>query len=75
MTGTDIIERLGQIPCGCERIDAASEIDRDALLRLLDMYGFGRPGSTIPTDWRTYYSDEELRGFMLNYAEHFSPAA
>lgn len=74
-TATDIIERLGPMQCGCELIDAIASVGRDELLRLLERYGFGRPGTAVPTDWRTYYGDEELRGFVLDYAEQFSPAA
>lgn len=69
---TDALEKL---QCGCERIDAIAPVDRESLIRELDMLGFGRPGQAIPTDWRTYYSDEDLRGFVLGYADQFTPAA
>jgi len=76
-TGIDIIAQLETIQDGCERADAleAANLCRDELISVLDRYGFGRPGSAVPTDWRTYYGTDELRGFCLEYAEQFSPSA
>lgn len=66
-----ILEALGNIQCGCERADFLKEAvtSRDGLLHHLTQLGFGRPGSAVPTDWRDYYSDDELREFILSYAE------
>lgn len=69
----DIIEHIGRLQDLPERIEVASLIDRDTLVRVLGVYGFGTSG-TVPSDWRTYFSDDELRGFVLEYAEQFSPA-
>ena len=72
---TDIIDHLSKIQCGCERRDvlAASGLDHDALVRLLQSYGFGR--GAVPSDWATYYSTDELTDFVLEYAEQEQPAA
>lgn len=70
---TDIIEHIGRLQDLPERIEVASLIDRNTLIRVLDVYGFGRSG-TAPSDWRTYFSDDELRVFVLEYVEQFSPA-
>jgi hypothetical protein len=78
MTATaTITDALEQIQCGCERADYLRDAipSRDGLIRALDGLGFGRPGQAVPTDWRTYYGDDELREFILGYAEQFSPAA
>lgn len=72
-----ITEHLATIQCGCERADVlrGAGMDRDALVRELHKLGFGRPNQAIPTDWATYYHEEELRDFILEYANHFTPAA
>lgn len=72
-TITDALER---IQCGCERADFLREAipGRDGLIGALDQLGFGRPNQAVPTDWRTYYGDDELRDFILEYAEQFSPS-
>ena len=72
-----LTEHLEKIQCGCERADALRNagLDRDCLVRELDILGFGRGNQAVPTDWRDYYSDEELGGFILEYADSFTPAA
>ena len=72
-----ITEHLEQIQCGCERSDILRDagMDHDALVRELEKLGFGRRGQAVPTDWRTYYGDDELREFILDYANAFAPAA
>lgn len=71
----DIIDHLSKIQCGCERRNtlAASGLDRDALIRLLQSYGFG--SGAVPSDWATYYEADELADFVLDYAEQERPAA
>lgn len=69
-----ITERLEKIQCWCERQVALIGCPRDLLVSELHCLGFGRPGQAVPTDWATYYSDEELREFVLEYADQFSPA-
>lgn len=72
-----VTESLEQIQCGCERADAlrGAALSRDGLIRELEIVGFGLRGQATPTDWRTYYSDDELREFILDYADSFTPAA
>ena len=70
-----ITERLEKIQCGCERQDAIANVQRDALVRELTSLGFGGSNQAVPSDWTTYYSDDELREFILGYAEQFTPAA
>lgn len=70
-----LTEQLEKIQCGCDRADAIEVVDRDALIRELEKLGFGGPGQAVPTDWRTYYSDDELREFILDYADRSTPAA
>jgi len=71
---TDIIDRLEELQCGCEREVFLRDAipSRNGLIRALDQHGFGRPGSAIPTDWRTYFHDDELREHVLSYCK---PAA
>lgn len=70
-----VTEHLETIQCGCERADALRDVglDHDGLVRELTSLGFGR--TAVPTDWATYYSDDELREFILEYANEFTPAA
>lgn len=70
-----IIDRLEKIRCGCERADAIAYVDRDTLIAELNKLGFGCGQRAVPSDWRAYYGDDELRGFVLDYAESFSPSA
>lgn len=71
-----IFDKLEAIPCACERQDvlAAAIPDRHGLVAALDLAGFGRPGQAVPTDWRTYYGDDELHGFILDCADQIAPA-
>lgn len=66
----DAIEVLSRIQCECERADALESMtpSRDEMLALLAAYGFGGPNSAVPSDWRTYCTDEELRGEILALA-------
>lgn len=66
-----VLEALAKIQCDCERADFLRDAitSRDGLVKTLDQIGFGRPGSAVPTDWRVYYGNDELREFILSYVE------
>lgn len=71
-----ITEKLENIECGEDRETALIGIHRDTLVSELYCLGFDRsPAQAVPTDWAEYYSDDELRGFVLEYANAFSEAA
>lgn len=70
-----LVDHLETIQCGCERQAVVAQISRAGLASELVKLGFGSPGQAVPTDWNTYYSDDELREFVLEYAEGFTPSA
>lgn len=70
-----LVDHLETIQCGCERQTAVAQIPRADLVAELVKLGFGSPGQAVPTDWGVYYNDDELREFVLEYAEGFTPSA
>ena len=69
----DLVEYIAMIDCGCERLDAVSNVKRETLVDTLARYGFG--STAVPTDWAMYYDTDELACFVLGYADAERPAA
>lgn len=46
--------------------DIVRSLSRDECIAFLEDNGFGGPAIT-PTDWRTYYNDDELQDFVIEY--------
>lgn len=43
------------------------DLSHEECVERLNKWGFGRPGSAVPSDWSTYYQTDELREFLLRF--------